>query len=169
MPDELDRLLDEALSTYTAAPERPGLEARLLARLPQRKSHLAFRWMYLAAAAAIVLGLFFLPRHPPRASSKTPAAITVPVVAPLPLAPPANLALAIAPKPSPRKRRALSRHDPLPKRPVFPTPLPLSPQEHALLEVARLRPEMLKDLNQPLRPLEIAPIIIEPLDKGINE
>jgi hypothetical protein len=59
----------------------------------------------------------------------------------------------------------------LPKEAVFPSPSPMTPEERALLLLARRDPDLLADafstgnrLNA--APIQIAPIEIQPLDKS---
>ena len=165
MPDELDRLLDHALSAYTAAPERPGLEERVLRRTREAKRRRNYRVAYASLAAAIVIGLIFVipsrfarqPNPPPTIDKQAATSEPAPFV---PEPAPAPAAKVV-------KRVVQKRHTE-PKRYVFPTPSQLTPQETALLEIVHSQPAQLAVLSRPLQPLDIPLIHIEPLDKGKN-
>src|SRR5438045_1451356 len=72
--EELDKLIVEALGSYSAAKSRPGLERRLLNRLPAvRPARRRFLlWAFAAAAVTVsVVSLLITPvstpvRQPPR-------------------------------------------------------------------------------------------------------
>lgn len=164
MSDEFDRLLDKALSAYVSAPDRPGLEERVLAHVNERKPRPRYWFVYASAAAAVIAGwLLIWPSRvaetptPPRHISIAAAKSILPPVAPEPVPRPAAVPL----------KRPVRRHTE-PQRPEFPTRLPLTPQERSLLEIAESQPAQLAALNRPMEPLEIPPIQIEPLEKGKN-
>lgn len=170
MPDELDRLLDDALSAYTAAPERPGLEERVLRRTREAKRRRNYWVTYGSLAAAIVIGLIFVmpsrfaPQQiPPPTSEKHAATLEA-----VPLVPKPTPAPAAMPAKRPVQKRLIQKRHTEPKRYVFPTPSPLTTQETALLEIAHSQPAQLAVLSRPLQPLDIPLIQIEPLDKGKN-
>lgn len=162
MPDEIDRLLDEALSEYAAAPDRPGLEERVLARVHQRNRGLR-RWLFSASAAAAVLtaALIVLPL---RVTEKPSPSIKVIEVVRKYTASPKVQQAVFPPKAVPHKRHIRRRYVD-PKRPEFPTPTPLTPPERALLEIAKFQPAQLEALSRPMKPLDVSLIQIEPLDE----
>ncbi len=95
----LDKLLDSALSAYSAVEPGPGLETRILANLREAESREAsrpwrFKWMWAGAAVAAVAAailLLVLPRmsHRPYTSPRNNLAHTQPP-APQPVASPDN-------------------------------------------------------------------------------
>jgi hypothetical protein len=159
MHDELDNLIDGALTQYANAEPLAGIEQRVLDRV-----HLAetrrrrWRWMLIVAApalAATVLVIF----APKRAPAPAPVAVMAPK--PAPIAPPAPR---VAPAPAARRiarvRRSVQAPE-LPKRDLFPTVSPLTGEERLLVQVAQTSPQLL--LAQPVDEIEIKPIQIAPL------
>src|SRR5215467_6513065 len=79
---QLDDLLDSALSAYSAVEPRPGLEARILARIQESERQPNLRWWSIpwlagataAAIAVLILGILFFrpPQKLPKAQVKTP-------------------------------------------------------------------------------------------------
>lgn len=167
MPDELDRLLNEGLSEYAAAPDRPGLEARVLAGVNRHIGRRGHAPMYAAAAAAVLVGLLIArPWITTQRNLPVPPKIIEVArnhTALRPVSPPS----AIRVKPVALRRRTRNRRVE-PKRPEFPTNLPLTPQERALVYIAQSEPAQLAVLTRPMTPLEVPLIEIEPLDKGKN-
>ena len=185
--DDLDTLLDAALSTYTNPEPSLGLTPRILAATRAVDGRPPLRWMVwavpaLAAALAIVI---LYPAHhiyrdpSPSTSQLSGSASTYPITAPNPVKTGSD-------REAPRLRAtatiraAIPAPEPLPKQEVFPTPAPLSPQEQAIAAlVNRNRTEIAKqvaqsanqDPEQPIEPLHIAAIHIPPLyppDNGAN-
>ncbi len=160
--DELDRLIDGALASYSTAEPLAGLEARVLNRVhvtQPRRRLLAWALAFAVAASVVVSGIVVrTERHvvvpKPMTAKVTPAP-----------APPAPM------KPVARVRRvARSRHPGvLPKLEQFPSPAPLTAQERALVALARQDPEELGKFAEMERqseaPLEIQPIQIAPLQQ----
>ncbi len=157
---KLDDLLNSALSEYSAVEPRPGLEARILARIQdsaQQPRWWSVRWLVAGATAAaiavIVLSvLFFRPARRPQRVEIQP-----------------NHPQAIQPQPQPssedttaktapvRKEKRLSHAQPqqelaLSDRPsVFPTPADLSEQEKLMLAYIAQTPkeEIIAQLRTP--------------------
>ncbi len=160
--DDLDRVLDEGLASYTRAEPRPGLEQRVLRRVltnDRRKWWMA-AWLIPAVA---VLALLLVPAR------KAPA----PGWGGLQSARDFSPARVGASKPSvvrevPRKRKKPA--PPTPRRRQFPTPSPLSEEERALLTFAARHPEQVTELAADLRktadPIQIGELHIEPLQNG---
>ncbi len=176
MDDErgLDRALEEALQSYAAEEPRPGLERRVLARvrIEAAGSQRPNRWRMIslvsAAVCLVILCVFAFQtqRHtkPANIGSSRPALVPRPQVAagtgshlqnPVPRVVRAHHSGALRPY-SPRKE-------------VFPTPEPLSPQERLLVtyaaasaRVSRQSPIVAKEPIH-LEPIRIAEIHIDPL------
>jgi len=191
--DDLDLLLDSALSTYADPGPDSGLEQRVLAavaaaRVEQGATAKPRRsWLPWAIALPVAAGLLILwlaipkvvhsPVTPPRTADNNK-----PVNAPF-VSPPANPSQklghhshpsgpAIHPAPPPQVAHAA----PSPKLDVFPTPAPLSPEERALVTVADAGPAaprqaLIEAQQQPDAPLSVAALNIPPLaqpDEGKN-
>lgn len=188
--DELDLLLDSALSTYADPGDNSGLEERILTRIstpatpaPRR------RWMVwaiaLPATACLLLFLFSGPRptHPPISHAgqeyrpQQPPVLdahtesqSVPHLQPLPRAKTPTL------KAHSRPVTLAANTIPLPKLDVFPTPRPLTAEERAVVSILLQAPEPeLKALAEAQKQrdalLSIAAIHIsqlEPPDPGSN-
>jgi hypothetical protein len=161
MPDEFDRLLDEALSVYVVTPDRPGLDQRVLARVRRHRPHGRLRFVFAPAAAAgiTVLIVIALPRI---SQNHTPAPHIYTVIAKE--TPLGNTQPVLVSAPSPSRRSIRARHAE-PKRPQFPTPFLLTAQERALIEIGRSQPALWAALNRPLEPVRVPLIQIELLDK----
>src|SRR5690349_4508731 len=78
--DRLDEMLDGALASYGEAPEREGLERRVLAKVNQRaqRRRRSIRWLAapIGAAAAVCCLLWWampdMTTHPGRATTAAP-------------------------------------------------------------------------------------------------
>lgn len=144
----LEQWLERALKQYGAAEPRPGLEARVLARL-QAESTVApiYRrcWLPAAAvlAAAVALFVWLGSRSGPRPGQPlaTNTAVSKPVAAAIQATPPERAANASA-HPRTRLRRVAGQAVAAmpPKLRQFPSPRPLSQQEKRLLAFVRQAP-----------------------------
>jgi len=151
--NEFDQRLDAALAEYANVEPPACMEQRILARLQEAeaKPRLAWwRWAAAIPALACAVAVFVYrdarPVEPPRVALTTPAA---PV-----------LSATVTKKASrPRPVR-------LPKLEVFPTPVPLSAEERALLMLVAQSPEKARELLTPAEPEPIKPIEIEPISNG---
>ena len=164
--DERDRLLDEALSSYSAEEPRPGLEQRVLNRIRAEAGARRRAWAqwYIAIPALCLLAVVALvgwPRREPAPAPRRPVAqapeVKKPVVVPTRMRKPAR---------QPRTRVAG-----LPKLEQFPSPSPLTEEERALLEFVMRSPKdaqaFLGDVEiQSVEPIRIEEIHIEPLQSG---
>ena len=148
----LDRILDEALETYTAREPRPGLERRVLHRVAAAGGERRMWWWFAAVAAcACALAISFLLR-------------TKPVQAPVAYA--RGSVTAPPPPTEPRPSRSGVTHRTTKPR-QFPTPAPLTPEERALLNFATRFPEQAVAAFAPAeQPIAIPEIEIKPLDNG---
>jgi hypothetical protein len=170
---ELDRTLDAALRTYAqpdSIPEPAAMAARLLDQVRVRRVRRTRIFACLlpsAGCALAVLGILWLLHAPPAPqiafAPRPPAVVTTPSPSPLP----ARSAPRIAPGAT--RRPAPIAPLRLPKRDVFPTPAPLSPQELRLARFATQAPSAVKqqalDAQQHLGdPIRIAQLTIRLLD-----
>jgi len=192
--DQFDSVLDKALSEYREAEPLAGLEDRVLQRLrlqPEDRQITWWKWAAVAACAALVLialwigaGSSRLRNSPPNQAATRQHEVPNPGATPAAGGTNANQQhpdqeivskhakeLDDGPQAVHRARqknvtRVETANSSGPKATQFPSPTPLTLEEHALLALARSNSEVL--LNQPdrSRDLEIAPIEIKPLAGG---
>ena len=173
--DEFDLIISEALAGYTEAEPLAGLEERVLRRVQQRVEHrrvFLWRWsLATAVAAALAIAIWIGAGVVHRRPSSTIVAEKGAT------APEARQSLQV--RSVPRTTTELSR--PLPGAPTalpsagipgfrvssktrqFPTPAPLTANEHALLALANADPQALRGLPQSGQSIAISPIEIKPL------
>jgi hypothetical protein len=156
--DELDRLLDSALASYSDAEPLAGIEERVLRRVARSKRRPWLWWLAGAVPAAACLLVLLTNRE----------AIAPPQ---LPVAPRAVETAQTRPEPAvvkaPPKPRPVQRRPQVARQDQFPIAMPLTAQERGLLELAAVAPEAL--LVKPAVAIEIEPIQIKPLDlSGTN-
>lgn len=180
--EELDLLIDSALSSYGDPGPDAGLEQRILARVTASQTFTKLkpshrrRWFWLLAIPAFASLLFFIamPKTPQHESKepKQPYQIERPAVITSQTAQPAPSAFKTAhrfdaPALIARHSRPESTSQ-QPKLDVFPTPRPLSPDEQALVAFATQTPEPQQQAvaRVPSRtaPLTIAAIQITPIE-----
>ena len=153
-PDRLDLILDAAIRDYSNGEPRPGLELRILRHVQTRpRSRSGWRVAWALVVAAIALMVLIAP--PSRRVSPPPLALLPPPVL--------QAAHPVIPAPPPGKRT--SSHRSLPRSREA-EPLPLTPDEQALLRLVRELPDQaVKVLSQPaeLEALTIEPLKIEEL------
>jgi len=168
--DLLDKALDDALASYSEAPENEGLERRILARVTKTAGHprrpLA---MAVGVAAAGITVCLFLWVTAKMTVQTLPASTTIlalrkieaPRIQTIPVPEPATF-LASAAKP-----RRLRKRSTEPKLSQFPTPSPLSSKERALVQLvthnAKDIPRELAYLSSPVKPIHITEIEIKPI------
>lgn len=184
--DNLDLLLDSALSTYADPGANSGLEQRILARVfssVQTAPAARLRWLpwtiALAAAACLFLIVVFsvVRRTNPSVDHASHAqGAKQPLIAAnsnqTPVTqrratPHAASSSAFEPHPQPAQAAAISAA--LPKLDVFPTPQPLTREEHALAIFAIHAPArelqaLIEAQKQDDAPLSVTAIDIQPLD-----
>ena len=169
--DAMERLLDDALASYSNEEPRPGLEQRILTRVRTESApprFLFLKWaLPISAAACLLAGIIFWPHSTP--APESPATVQTAVAEP-----PAAVAPVEPVTPPCKKHRTtplLARHPALPKRPQFPTPSPLTAEERALVAFVRLAPDQALQAFSDTPPKEIEPIRIneikiQPLQNG---
>jgi hypothetical protein len=138
----LDKLLDSALSAYSAVEPGPGLETRILAKLREAESRKAsrpwrFKWMWAGAAVAAILVLALWMGRNHRTVPVNNVARIQPSAAPKRQA--QQSTGAVSPQVT---KHVLQSHIPLRRQnaelavgrrpPIFPTPVPLSEQERLM-------------------------------------
>jgi hypothetical protein len=187
--DDLDLLLNSALSTYADPGVNYGLEQRILARVfssgvsVEAARARSRRWLpwtlaLVAAACLFLIAVFSVPRKRslPVNSGFQEHESQQPLVAGAPIESPATAHLKTAQGGRPstvnahvRPNQAEANSAPLPKLDVFPTPQPLTPQEQALAVFAIQAPALelqalIEAQKQDDAPLSITAIEIQPLD-----
>jgi hypothetical protein len=146
-----ERILAEALAQYANAEPLAGLEQRVLQRVRSEGRRRVGRWPWALAASVAVAGMFAV-----LWVRTAPQTLGVSAVAPRP---PQIVARAAVPK--------SARRQTLPKRRVFPTPVPLSGQERALLAFAAHAPDLARDLRSRIdEPIQFTEIKIAPLESA---
>jgi hypothetical protein len=181
-PDELDKLLDEALASYSSQEPRPGLEQRVLRRVRAAGTPRRFGWWRWAIAVPVFASLLplavtHLVKPPAIAHRVKPQAATVERNLSSAEAPTTTDVAPTEPRPAaPRPahrvvNRPVVARSPLPKLGVFPLPVPLPPEERALVDLVTRFPnqarEVLIEADQRSRqPIEIRRIEIPPLPGG---
>lgn len=171
--DQLEEALDIALASYGAAPQREGLEQRILSRVsepPSRRHFTGSLLMALAAAAAVtavclswwMMWTTVIQTHPP-ATAMLPLRKIEPPPAPAVLIPQPATVMASTGKPH-RPRKKITE----PKLSRFPAPSPMTGEERALLELVVHHPKdippELSHLGGPVKPIYIAAVEIKPIE-----
>jgi hypothetical protein len=174
--DELDRILDHALTEYRDAEPLAGMEDRILRRIAAQPEPGPRRWAWILAAAgaaavivfALWLGLRERPHQQPVVTNVTRPAqqptTSAHVETPASSSGGSNL-VAKAHKTS-RRPSSLNTPQVAIAKPVlkqFPAPAPLTSEEHALLALARTHPDALLSQRDDSDQLTIEPIEIKPL------
>jgi hypothetical protein len=153
--DELDRLIDDALAGYVNAEPRVGLETRILRRVEGGARRAWWRWVWAVPVLASFAAWMLVPPREERLE------LTARVVMP-----PAPAVTGARPRPVVRPARPAEP----PKRPLFPTPAPLTAEEQALVTLAVQHPEALRQMASSNRswtePIHIEELKIEPLHIG---
>jgi len=157
--DKVERLLDDALASYSRQEPRPGLERRVLDRIHTGASPgIAFpRWAWAIPAAACLLWAGILwTRHvaTPHRPQVRQVAVTREIAPPR--------------AETPRIVNHVHKRKALPKQPQFPASAPLTNEERALLAFVTHAPkeaqEALIDAQQhSAEPIRIEKIEIQPL------
>ncbi len=184
--DDLDLLIDTALSTYADPGPGSKLEDRVLVTLaavrtetPRVRARWRSRLLPWAVAIPVAAGLLFLWLSP-KSNKLLPASVrqeareaAAPAIAPHPKSSsevrpgvPRRHAVHSTPPASPVQAAEAA---PLPKLDVFPTPQPLTPEERALALVATqiplpAREALVEAQSLDAQPVRIAEIQIPPLE-----
>jgi hypothetical protein len=172
-PDDLERMIDGALTAYSDSEPLAGLEQRVLSRIEIAGSPSRRRmWLQLALTASTVAPAVLL-RIAPRTEQRTSPQIAVAMRAPArPILPEASwiphFRLVIEAK----TRRASPRG--LPKQERFPAVSPITSQERALLALVTRHPaearQAFADLQKRSRaPIEIQAIQIPKLQNDVAQ
>jgi hypothetical protein len=173
---EIKEILEAALSSYSAETPRPGFEQRVLNRVKYDVRQPRASWLRPAlivlASACLLLVIVSLPAlRKPAANPSIAVAGTKRFQALPSIAATVPLKVSEPSKPS-RKRpgteKLADRQRSLPKLATFPSPAPLTTEEHALLVLATSRPQdvpklLVRNSNPDEQSIQIEPITIKPL------
>jgi hypothetical protein len=150
-----ERMLDQALQQYSAAEPRPGLEARILTNLANRRAQPwyslftmpRFIWPLTATVALLAIALgtwqYRKPALHPSEVARTLAPATTTASSEIKPSVVSSAATSIASRRHTAQPPQLARREPspeLPRREQFPSPAPLSDQELLLLTYLRTTP-----------------------------
>jgi hypothetical protein len=171
MPDELDKILDQAIRSYSAAEPSPDLAGRILYQTRLQIASPRRGWKPVLAvalpfAAAVALAFVLLA---PWTLPKPPATIASAPSTPSVVQPAKTLGAAAEPvQPHRRVRKAASRSSENGKSWARPLPAPYSKEELALLTFAQQHPkeaaEIAESQKQDMAPLKSQPITISHLE-----
>lgn len=172
--DRLDRLIDDALTSYGKAPDNEGLAQRILVRVAEtgRSKH-SVRPLMLAISAALTAGTAYLswwvvPKvqiRPARTTMVSHKRIDPPSLQAIPLPnSPAVLKSVV-------KLRTFQNAPATPKLAQFPTPSSLSREEQALVTLVTgnmEHVELSSFRGGPVEPIQITALEIKPLRSGVE-
>jgi hypothetical protein len=186
--DELDLLLEAALTFYAPPEPAPALAARVLASIRQqaRATRHPRRWLTWSIAAPILAALLLTTLIPARhrlkhttASPPRTSAALAPRTSGTPGVKQRNTSQTATSATATHRRTAMQvavNTQPLPRQEVFPTPTPLTAEEQALIALVNKNPgnvtqAVAESQTQPVEPIHIAAIqipLINSSDKGEN-
>lgn len=164
MKDELDRILDDALASYSAVEPRAGLAGRVMARVRSDGAVSRNRWLPFAVGAVLAcLAVAVVIWHERADRSRVAVApVTQAVMSKVEAPPPAPER--VQTRVSAGRVKVARRIRSLPQREQFPSPAPLTAEERALVAFARQAPQEALKLVRSGQPLEIKEIEIRPLE-----
>jgi hypothetical protein len=153
--DEFDEVLDAALASYCLVEPRAGLPGRVMARVDAdgRAGGALSRgwwWLLTAVACSALLAIVVW-----RGRAKPDATVI--------LRPPMETAIPVRPDPVPQVE-VLQPARRVPRREIPPAPIPLTPEERALMAFVQAAPEQALQWAQSDKPLEIEAIQIRPIE-----
>lgn len=159
--DELDNLIDGALSGYSSVDPMEGLEDRVLLRVHAAGTARRSPWPYrLGFAFAALAGLVFLwlAWQPQSGITNAPRKVVVFKAPPMAAEPPHVSPVQVR-RVARLKRRPVARQ--LPKEEFFPAPVPITDEERALVAWVRRAPMEAKQAFADLRKRSDEPVVIE--------
>ena len=162
--DKLDQILDSALATYSGREPWPGIERRILARLPQaNQSYVWLRWAVpVPVLAGVLMTIAYCVRPEPSHMSVQHHIVQNTISEPEVQPRRAEVATVAGRKAKPRRSSA--------RFGMFPAPSPLSAEERALVQLAGSNPEVLRNAlvsyEHHTKPLTLEPINIPLLENG---
>ena len=185
--EQLDNILDEALSEYREAEPLAGLEDRVLQHLllqPVDRRNTWLKWAAVAACAAALLVAIWIAATTRAARTLTPtreAAIQPDQTPQAPTAPShaeesPSIAAKVAPRSSPRAAQASTSpiRSGIATPAQFPAPVPLTTEEQAFIAALARRPKVPgattdKDDVPAIARIEIKPLSISDDQPGENQ
>lgn len=175
--EEIDGILNTALTSYSVKSPRCGLEQRVLNRVRYEDRYLRKSWLrpvVILASACLLFAIVSIPdvwKPVPHRSGVVTGAKLVQTLPPIPAA--ADLRNSETSKLSgkrerPSAQKIAQKQRRLPKLDLFPSPTPLTGEEHALLVLAKFPPEklpkgLLRASDADEQPIQIEPLKIDPL------
>jgi hypothetical protein len=161
--DELDAILEKGIASYPEVEPLAGMEERIIARIGMakmpRRSVSGWRAVWAVGLAAVALaGLMFV-----RTRHSEPRAVAAVAVSRPPHFEPAPVQVRIS---EPRYRSQIARVRrvrALPKGPVFPTPSPLTRQEHLMVALVSENPDEAAQAFASLQRRKDEPIAVDPI------
>src|SRR5262245_21141881 len=159
--DELDRLLDCALATYSDAEPLAGIEERVMRRVAGARQ-LPWLWWLAGAVPVAACLLLLLTSREAVAPPQRPVEVTQAPIVGRAILPAAGFSAGALPER--RRRPRFTAPQGVAKRDQFPVATPLTVEEQRLLQLVAVAPEALQPA--PLTAIEIEPIQIKPLDLG---
>jgi hypothetical protein len=176
--DELDKILDSALSSYSQKEPRPGLESRVVNRIRASREARKFPWLRWAVAipvlASLLIVFWILDSSQPARSKLTGSAATPQHVAALQNRDRKGAFQSRDRKGAVNRLQKHAKDVPLPKEKQFPIPASLTDEERTLLAFVARSPKQAEELlgdakSRTNEPIEIKEIQIEPLQDGGQE
>ena len=168
--DELDRMIDGALASYSGVEPLAGLEERVLNRVrvaeTERPRLRLWRWILAGSVLAALLVVAIVLRTQRNPAPKTNEIARVEAHVPLAPAPARE-----APRVAPTRLRMIAKApqpERLPKLEQFPAPAPLTAEERALVAFVGRDPKQAQQVFSDLQkhsnePIEVGAIQIPPL------
>ena len=144
-PGEFDKLLDEALATYSNQEPRAGLEQRVLHRIQAEGAPRRLVFWRWAAAIPVLASLLLVAVWHRHASQIVPSGVEVARSIPPPQTQVDRPAMPPRSPQSVVRRKPTSPPGP-PRRDVFPTPSPLTAEEKALYELVTRFPDQAREV-----------------------
>jgi hypothetical protein len=140
-PETIDRLMEDALSTYSSQEPRPGLEQRVLSRVHSAGAARRFAfplWAFaVPVAACLLLTAIFWIHRGSQPQHSTVARTTAGLPAPVALRGRAETPrIVVRPHKSKRTKASV-----LPRLPEFPTPVRITREERTLLALVARAPD----------------------------
>jgi hypothetical protein len=161
--EELDRILDDALASYSLQEPRAGLSGRVVARVRADGARSRGGWFLIAVPAAALAclviamvmwrGKLWLGETLPRPVARGPQPVVM------------RVEKKSVPVRETQRRESPQRaeHPALRRVESFPVSFTLTAEERALVAIARQAPKVARQLAQSDKPLEIEAINIQPV------
>ena len=161
MDDRLEQILEQGIASYGATEPLVGLPERILGRIDSCRLARRRRLGWQLALGVGLAGMLLLIPGPKREEQAPPLTQMRAAKPPSAASIAGNVLVVPAVHPHVRHRNEL------PKLAVFPTPIPLTAEERALMAMAVENPKVTAEAFESLRkkndPLKVEELVIEPL------